>query len=397
VKTLVVSAFVIWLAGSAAAQSVFVVAPVAGAGVFATDIQAAVDAAGNGDLVLVRAGSYSGFTVDGKGVSVVADAGAAVEANGRVLVRNISAAQRVLLQGLTIHGDDLVPALVTLNDPGPVWIQSCDVTGGTRSGPGLVAISVNSCPSVAIERCTMTGGDAVTGGPTNMGGPALHVANSKVAVSDSQCFGGKGAATASAGGGFGGSGLRVLTGSVFASGTSFHGGEGAVPAPPQFPGGVGGAGINTEGAVTLLECAVTGGAGFPDSPPTVIGSAASVTVLPGAAGHFSITSPVREGEVMTIAAGGAPGQSAWFLFSPTPAPVLLLLPFKGALVLPAGAPAFVLGTIPAGGTLSAPVLMPSLPAALQSATVWCQSIFFPPSAHAVIGPPSALVILDGAL
>src|SRR5262245_15566256 len=140
------SALALLLAAGASAQSVLVVAPVAGPGVFATDIQPAIDAAADGDLVLVEAGSYSGFTIDGKGVSVVADVGAAADSNGRVIVRNVSASQRVLLQGLTVQGDDLAPAIVTLNDLGAIWIESCNVTGGTSDGPGLVAVSINSCP-----------------------------------------------------------------------------------------------------------------------------------------------------------------------------------------------------------------------------------------------------------
>jgi hypothetical protein len=395
--SLTASALALLLAATASAQSVLVVAPVAGAGVFSTDIQPAIDAAVDGDLVLVEAGTYSGFTIDAKGVSVVADGGAVVS-NGRVTVKNVTASERVLLQGLTFHGDDLAPAIVTLNAPGAIWIESCTVTGSTSTtGPGLVAVSINSCPSVVIERSLMTGGDATTGGPVNMGGPALHVANSGVAVSDSQCLGGIGAATSSAGGGFGGSGLRVLSGFVFASGSSFQGGAGAAPVPPQFPGGVGGAGINTEAPVTLLQCTVAGGPGFPASPPTVVGGAGSVAVLPGVARHFSIGSPVREGQMTTITAGGVPGETAWLLFSPSPSPPLLLLPFKGALVLPATSPLFALGLIPASGTLPIPIVMPSLPAALQSTTAWCQSVFTAPLTHAVLGPASALVILDAGL
>jgi hypothetical protein len=243
----------------------------------------------------------------------------------------------------------------------------------------------------------MTGGNATTSGTVDMGGPALHVANSAVAVGDSQCLGGNGAAPPTGGGGFGGSGLRVLTGFVFASGSSFQGGEGAAPVPPLFPGGLGGAGINTEAAVTTLQCTVVGGPGFPDSPPTVVSGAGSVAVLPGVARHFSIGSPVREGQLTTITADGVPGESAWLLFSLSPAPVKLLLPFKGALVLPAAAPTFALGLIPVSGTLSTPIVMPNLPPALQSTIVWCQSIFAAPLTHAMIGPASALVILDAAL
>jgi hypothetical protein len=392
--TLLSSALALLLAAGASAQAVFVVAPVAGPGVFATDIQPAVDAAVNGDLVLVKAGSYSGFTINGKGVSVVADAGAAVVTNGSLFVENIAPSQRVLLQGLTVHGGSSIQAILTQNSPGAIWIESCTATGGTLvSGPGIVAVAANSCPSVVIQRCLMTGGNAVSAGTVDMGGPALHVANSGVAVADSQGFGGVGAAPPTGGGGFGGSGLRVLTGFAFASGSDFHGGAGAAPVPPSFPGGVGGAGINTGTSVTTLQCTAVGGPGFPDGAPIV----GSVTTLAGAAEHFSISSPVREGQTTTIAAGGVPGETAWLLFSPSPSPIKLLLPFKGTLVLPAGATAFTLGVIPASGTLSTPVVMPNLPAGLQSATVWCQSIFFPPSAHAVIGPASALVILDAAL
>src|SRR6187402_812579 len=139
--TLTTFAFALLLAAGASAQAVFVVAPVAGPGVFSTDIQPAVDAAANGDLVLVRAGTYFGFTIDGKGVSVVADAGATVVANGLVTVSHVSASQRVLLQGLTVHGDNSSSAIITQDAPGPIWIESCTVTGGTRSGPGLVAVT----------------------------------------------------------------------------------------------------------------------------------------------------------------------------------------------------------------------------------------------------------------
>jgi hypothetical protein len=168
--------------------------------------------------------------------------------------------------------------------------------------------------------------------------------------------------------------------------------------PPQFPGGPGGPGINTQAPVTTLQCTFVGGPGNPNGTPTVVVGTGSVAILPGDAGHFSIASPVREGQATTITAGGVPGETAWLLFSLSPAPVKLLLPFKGALAVPAGANAFALGMIPASGALSTPVVVPDLPAALQSMIAWCQSIFVgPPLTHAVIGPTSALVILDAAL
>ena len=397
--SLVTAALALLLAAGASAQSVFVVAPVPGPGVFSTDIQPAIDAAASGDLVLVEAGSYSGFTIDGKGVSVVADAGGAVVTNGLVTVSHVSVSQRVLLQGLTVHGDNSSSAIITQDAQGPIWIESCTVTGGTGNGPGLVAVTINSCPSVVIQRSVMTGGNGTSIGTTTMGGPALHVANAGVAVADCQCLGGNGAQPVTGGGGSGGPGLRVLTGFVFASGTAFQGGIGAAPAAPQFLGGPGGPGINTQAPVTTLQCTLVGGQGTPDGAPTVVNGAGSVAILAGVAGHFAITSPVREGQALTITAGGAPGSIAWFLFSASPAPVVLLLPFQGALALPASSSMFALGPIPGGGTLSTPpIVVPNLPAALQSVTIWCQSFFSgPPLTHAVIGPTSALVLLDAAL
>src|SRR5262245_40132899 len=64
------------LAAAARAQNVFVVAPSPGPGVFSTRIQDAVNAAADGDVVLVKSGSYPGFLAFGKSLTVVAEDGA---------------------------------------------------------------------------------------------------------------------------------------------------------------------------------------------------------------------------------------------------------------------------------------------------------------------------------
>ena len=58
---------------SAAAQRVWVVAPTLGPGVDCTAIQPAIDAAADGDTVLVRAGTYKGFAIIAKGLYLHAD------------------------------------------------------------------------------------------------------------------------------------------------------------------------------------------------------------------------------------------------------------------------------------------------------------------------------------
>lgn len=403
-KTLTLTTFTLafLLAAGASAQSVFVVAPVPGAGVFSTDIQTAINAAVDGDLVLVKGGSYPGFTINAKSISIVADTGASVVTNGQVFVSNLAASQSLLLQGITVLGNSSVPSLLTLNSPGPIWIESCNVTGGTRSASGLVAVSINSCPSVVIQRSIMIGGSGAPGGTTDMGAPGLHVANSTVSVSDSQCVGGNGAHTTTGGpnAGIGGSGMRIVTGSVFASGTAFKGGNGAAPAPP-FPGGAAGPGIHTTGAVAVFDCTLTVGhssPNFPLPPPIVVVGAGTAQTLPGVARHFVTTTPVREGQTATITASGVAGELTGFLFSASPGPLFLMLPLDGALALPAGnADWFALGTIPPNGTLSSQLVVPNLPATLQQMTFWCQSVFYDAQlTNIVIGPASAIVVLDSA-
>src|SRR5689334_20349069 len=72
-------AFVLAPLALAAPNGVTVVAPSGGE---YADVQPAIDAAADGEIVLVRAGSYGPFTVSGKSVHVVADAGAVVDVNG---------------------------------------------------------------------------------------------------------------------------------------------------------------------------------------------------------------------------------------------------------------------------------------------------------------------------
>src|SRR4029079_10896693 len=73
---------------------------VVGSGGTFADIQPAVDAARDGDAVLVRTGSYSGFTIPDKSLVVAADAGATVDVQGSVRVDGLAAGRSVLVAGI---------------------------------------------------------------------------------------------------------------------------------------------------------------------------------------------------------------------------------------------------------------------------------------------------------
>src|SRR5262245_50043518 len=163
------------LAPLSPAQNVFVVAPAPGPGIFATEIQPAVDASASGDIVLVRAGTYAGFTVDGKGITVVADTNAAVDVSGEVVVRNVAAGASVVLQVRHVT-KPLSPALEVTSNAGAVSLEGCTFVANVQSelGPGPTC-RVDGCASVTFHGCLLRGGAGVPG-PffVTPGGRGLH-------------------------------------------------------------------------------------------------------------------------------------------------------------------------------------------------------------------------------
>ena len=69
------------LAGSLAAQTVLVVDAAGGPGSQFTDIQPAIGAATDGTRILVRPGTYRGFTIVGKSLSVFGEPGVRLTSN----------------------------------------------------------------------------------------------------------------------------------------------------------------------------------------------------------------------------------------------------------------------------------------------------------------------------
>jgi pectin methylesterase-like acyl-CoA thioesterase len=72
-----------------ASADVLVVA--AGGGGDFLEIQAAIDAANEGDTILVKSGTYLSFLIVGKQLEVLADTNASVHVDGAVRVRSLEA------------------------------------------------------------------------------------------------------------------------------------------------------------------------------------------------------------------------------------------------------------------------------------------------------------------
>jgi len=97
-----------------------------GSGAQFTEIQAAIDAAHDDDVILVRAGNYQGIVVDkplrilGEGSGTVA-----IATDESVIVRDIGAGEELILSGVVVKG---FSAAVLLQDcPGTVVLQDMDM------------------------------------------------------------------------------------------------------------------------------------------------------------------------------------------------------------------------------------------------------------------------------
>lgn len=397
------------LCAGAQAAEVRVVAP---AGAPYATLQAAITAANDGDVVLVKSGDYAGATIEGKGLAIVEDSGAVARVTGTLLVQNVAAGQVVVVTGLEIAAAN-APALEARAVAGSLRVESCAL----RVSPSFAVTSVPACELVDAADAVLVATQC-TGGTTQNGiipgGAAVRATRGRLALYDCVLQGAPGVFQA----GRGGPGIALVDGELFASNCDLRGGGGG-PGGVQFtggpgcfaqlplPGGPGGdaASLSTAQPVRVLDCRPVGGSGGPGGvnacgSQAAAGSAGgaslvSATALSGVARVLSGSSVAREGQAHALRIRGVPGERAWvFLaaggghaFHASLAGVAAIQnPFL--LRLP-------LGVIPAGGELDAslavPELGPQVAASLRHAQVVCVS----PGSLRLAGP-CVLVRLDAA-
>jgi hypothetical protein len=138
-----------------------------GLGIFPT-IQSAIDAASDGDVLVVAKGTYSGFTVDGKGLWVLAFPPSAPQStvNGTVTVRNVPAGSTLVIAGLKITGATSFtasnPGYRMDNCPGSVVLRQCIIKGGTLNAMGFFkppappGARITNCQRVFLVGCAIT-------------------------------------------------------------------------------------------------------------------------------------------------------------------------------------------------------------------------------------------------
>lgn len=422
-RNLVLACIVALGAPASAFQVVHVVQPGAAAA-----IQAAVDAASDGDVVLVHAGAYGSVRITNKSLALVADPAGSVTVDD-LTIDTISSARTCTVSGLRTIGYQLPEraSIRVLACDGPVLLE--DVIAQPTYQTSAHAAYVTASSAVTFSRCTLEGGTQPLPPVTvpEPPGRGLKIATSRVAAYGCTIHGAAGRSTiimfgAGFTGAAGAPGVQVVDASstFVASGTSITGGNGGGGAygscsPLYGPtsGFDGGAGVVAAGTTVLRDDVVTGGVGgaggscvwCPPLPQPAPGCGAAH----GASGALSIGNPtllaalhvgletpthVRESTALPITVRGPTGSVAFLAVSTTArwdyAPIL-----AGTLHYGTPTRRLMLGMIPSGGlTTSLPI--PSLPPNVQAQRNFIQVFARDAAGVKTAGTPVALVILDQA-
>ena len=419
----------LWLLApvAAAAASVVVIDPANGPGTDYTSINAyLLDVPANGDVLLLRSGTYAGGVVSVLTLSFVADAGADVHFvnsgtgvfGGNALLVGASGGGAALVRGLTFSTPEEggVPLAVSGSDASGsfVFVEECSVPTS-----GAAGATFGNAGRTAISRCSFHGCIAdETGGSTVYGiegKPGAVVSQGRLAIFGSELVGGRGLDAGLYGGEpldamAGAPGLMTLDGTAAVKVlsdtvlTGGMGGDGAHPGGCLAPGDGGDGALVLSGsgvkAVAVSGALAAGGIAWPGCGPngatgTLLDhflSAEAPAVLPGTPATVVLSRVVREGQSAQLTLQNAGGHYVALLIGFAPQ-FTYLEKFSGVLVVSASQ-VITLGTLPGPGsvTFSAPV--PQLGAGVESLIVYVQPLTLDPQGHKVLGVPSAMLMLD---
>jgi len=392
-------------AGVARAQGALLVVDAAGGpGSDFTTIVDALAAASDGDTLLVRSGDYLPFIIQDRTIIIAAAPGASVNvqsslgsgAPAGIIVRSIGASQAVVLEGLTLNGIEGFgtqgsAGLSVEASQGQVWVQDCQIVGGSGSLFPNPAIAVASCDQVLFAHCTATGTSELTDVLQPVA-PGVHSISSRVFAWDCHFTGG-----------LGGAGVLVDGREFFAEDSVLTGGQGLgfpfSPCDVSVDGGPGLA-LVQKAKATLVGTQTVGGAGDPAAPgcsnpgPSVANFFGTLVQLPGPTMDFSVTSPVADGQDAQIDFAAQPGDVPVLLMGLHLGPATVFPKFSGALVF-GNSVLFVLSPLPASGAATVSFgFGDALPPGTGS-TIFLQGAVLKATGGALLGDAAVLNTFDG--
>lgn len=270
----VFACLVLSLTGDGFAQTTWVVDAAQGPGWNFTDIPSAVTAASDGDIIRIRAGSYSWFSVTNKGLRIIGDGSASVVIGGAgtVTLQGTSANQKLWLQGMrfAMTSATFPPTVNVLSTRGEVVLRDLDF--GVAAGPGPARWSrlvLRSCAQVHLMDSSILGGFAHTRSILS----AVDAQDTFLQISHCTLIGAS-TADPSGSGTPGSPGVEINRGDLFLTASTVRGGGGAPGCLlTGMPAGQGGAAITGRGGATVVvcgvpsNCIVEGGRGGSDCSP----------------------------------------------------------------------------------------------------------------------------------
>lgn len=284
----------------AAPAQVFIVDANNGAGAHFTDLPPAVAAVPDGATLRVLPGSYTPFTLQAKGLRVIAEGVVQVAlVPGDIDIRSTAAGQVVILRGLQLpHG------AVRISDcRGPVVLEQCTAQS-PRLGLNSSHVEALRSANVQIHDCQLPPMSLFLGQPASgviATDSALQISWSLVGgIEGQQAFTGRATPGTAA--------LELLRSRCLLIATTLTGGTGGAGCRScglpgcSSDGGIGGPGcVVTDSTLLVLGSPITGGRGG------VAGCCGSLCTLPGDGGTGVVASGSRLWVFGTEPSGGAAG------------------------------------------------------------------------------------------
>ncbi|MHC4263578.1 MAG: hypothetical protein ACYSWX_13710 [Planctomycetota bacterium] len=375
-----------------------------GQGIDFTSIAAAVEAAGESELVIVHEGTYGSFLVSNKSVRVVAAGDGPVVVAGNARIQFLNGAQQVVLRGLIGPTDGDAFTITLFQNFGRILVEDCVVGPRAGSSSSFPALSSSGDTSVGLVRSRFRGGSLLPqiGAGGGHGQPGVDAVASNLWCYDSTFIGGPGIGPGSPGG----AGMRYSNFELFIAGCVFRGGDGA-PGTCDVDAGAGGNGLDQLGFVTNVHARANrfaggegGAAGCASSPSGVgrfIGEGANTYTVVGSENRtFASSEPVGPGEPLVVSFD-APATDEIVLFANTLQGVAQLYGAGGVGLLQFPANQIWRGPAGASGQWSLPSATQLLPPGWESLTLYLQPLFLSVNGAAILGPASAAVILESPL
>jgi hypothetical protein len=362
-------------------------------------IHEAVEAATEGDIVLVRDGIYpgagDGIALVGKGLAVVAERQASVT-TGTLLCTDLPAASHVLVQGVRFVNN--VTTGILQDNSGPLWLERAMFLPGlfVNPPPFTAGLEVEACEALVLSR------SEVRSVPTGIGAQpwALLARDSRLHLFSTRVLGEAAFRDDLVS-------LVLERSLLWLLGSTVQGADGVDGSlfQPQANEGGDGLELRTGSEARIVASLVTGGPGgtpYPSGPTEPDGQAfvgpGTVRARSGGAKELELTSPAREGQTIDLVLRGRPGDQAWVWAAGTPSRGLALSGVRGEFLLPSNAALVWQATLPASGSAQLSFPAPTLPTGIEGAVYFVQAAVLDVDvSRFVLSTPSAVVVLDSSL